>query len=239
MSNYRNKKHGFNNIDMLQLGLIIIMMIIYIVCINENEKLPSSNSPSSNSPSSNSQSNNSNVSKNNEVSGFDIFLSIWGFILGLFISSFITRFLFREYNKNITIIILTFIISIILLILYYIASNYVQNDNTNNTWTKYNQYIFPLVGGLLLISEDAINHIFDYMGNEGEYEYIDVSKIARSLSMVRDKLDDHGILSDTSTDYKIEENSSDENPSSSPIENSSDENSSISDDISSSSSSSE
>ena len=74
---------------------------------------------------------------------------------------------------------------------------------------RYNQVIFPLIGGLFLISEDAINHLFNYFG-DGSSNYITLgseidpaalSKIAGSLTAVREALARNNILSDTSTSY--------------------------------------
>jgi len=190
---FKNSKMGFTRVDSVHLSIIIFMLTIYIILIVKE----SSEDPSI--------ENRKVISINNEkdtVSAYDIIISIWGFILGLFISSFVTRFLFREYSNNIAVITIIFIISIIALITYYILVNY-QNKQISTPFIKYNQIIFPLLGGLFLIAEDSINHFFNYFGgNQEKYSGgFNLEKFAGSLNEVRNALAKNKILSDTSTDY--------------------------------------
>jgi hypothetical protein len=190
---FKNSKMGFTRVDSVHLSIIIFMLTIYIILIVKE----SSEDPSI--------ENRKVISINNEkdtVSAYDVIISIWGFILGLFISSFVTRFLFREYSNNIAVITIIFIISIIALITYYILVNY-QNKQISTPFIKYNQIIFPLLGGLFLIAEDSINHFFNYFGgNQEKYSGgFNLEKFAGSLNEVRNALAKNKILSDTSTDY--------------------------------------
>jgi len=190
---FKNSKMGFTRVDSVHLSIIIFMLTIYIILIvKESNEDPSIE-------------NRKVISINNEkdtVSAYDVIISIWGFILGLFISSFVTRFLFREYSNNIAVITIIFIISIIALITYYILVNY-QNKHISTPFIKYNQIIFPLLGGLFLIAEDSINHFFNYFGgNQEKYSGgFNLEKFAGSLNEVRNALAKNKILSDTSTDY--------------------------------------
>jgi len=199
INNYKNNK-GLTKIDIIHLSIIIVMIIIYIILIYQNTY----NEPKE--MSSEQKQQQDTLTKNNEpidnnVTNLDIIISIWGLILGLFISSFVTRFIFREYRSNISIITITFFISITFLIIYYISINY-RNTETNKPWITYNQIIFPLIGGLFLISEDSINHFLDYFGgNESKYSTINFSKIIGGINDIRSALDKNNILSDTSTDY--------------------------------------
>lgn len=179
------QKRGITKIDIVHIFIIIIMIIIYVVLLSQTPV-----------------SQNDVYSKDNksDVSTLDIAISIWGFILGLFVSSFVTRFIFREYNSNIIIISITFFIALTILILYYIGINYETLENGNN-WIRYNQVVFPLIGGLFLISEDAINHLFEYFGGNRE-RYTNLNKLAGGLMEIREALAKNNILSDTSTDYK-------------------------------------
>ena len=197
--NYKNNK-GLTRIDIIHLSIIIVMIIIYIVLIYQNTY----NEPKE--ISSEQQQQQNELTKNNEpidnnVTSLDIIISVWGLILGLFISSFVTRFIFREYRSNISIISITFFISITFLIIYYISINY-RNAESNKPWITYNQIVFPLIGGLFLISEDSINHFLDYFGGkESNYETINLSKIIGGINDIRSALDKNNILSATSTDY--------------------------------------
>jgi hypothetical protein len=189
-----HNKKGITRIDIVHIIIIVVMIIIYVVLLSKTQ-IPS--------PSNQSVDNKKikiNTSTNDDVSTLDIIISIWGFILGLFVSSFVTRFIFREYSSNITIILITFIFSISILILYYVGTNYQNADNGEN-WVRYNQIVFPLVGGLFLISEDAINHLFEYFGGDTE-KYTNLDKLAGGLIEIRQALAKNNILSDTSTDYK-------------------------------------
>lgn len=189
ITRFENGKKGFTTIDSIHLSIIIIMLSVYIVLIIKDS--------SEYNPNAIETSTNGNT-----VSTYDIVLSVWGFILGLFISSFVTRFLFREYSNNIAIITITFSVSIIALVVYYILANY-QNKQISTPLVKYNQIIFPLLGGLFLIAEDSINHFFNYFGgNQEKYSGgFNLEKFAGSLNEVRNALAKNNILSDTSTDY--------------------------------------
>jgi hypothetical protein len=195
MEEYRNNgnnKKGITKIDIIHIIIIIVMTIVYIILLSLARTSTSSQLNPSNDIVSSSHVRN--------VSTLDIVISIWGFVLGLFVSSFVTRFVFREYSSNITIITITFIISMIILILYHVGSNY-QNTDDNDNWIRYNQIVFPLFGGLLLISQDAINHLFEYFGGNTE-AYTNIDKLAGGLMEIRQALAKNNILSDTSTDYK-------------------------------------
>jgi CBS domain containing-hemolysin-like protein len=181
---FSNYKKGFSTIDSIHFSIIIIMLSVYIVLImKESTEYDPNNSDNSN------YLENSKYRNNDYVSTYDIIISVWGFILGLFISSFVTRFLFREFSNNIAVITITFSISIIALIVYYILANY-QNKQISIPLIKYNQIIFPLLGGLFLIAEDSINHFFNYFGgNQERYSGgFNLEKFAGSLNEVRNAL---------------------------------------------------
>jgi magnesium-transporting ATPase (P-type) len=192
---FDNGKKGFTRVDSVHLSIIIFMLTIYIILIIKESSEDSS-------IDNKRYLSDDNQKDPNTVSAYDIIISIWGFILGLFISSFVTRFLFREYSNNIAVITIIFIISIIALITYYILVNY-QNKQISTPLIKYNQIIFPLLGGLFLIAEDSINHFFNYFGgNQEKYSGgFNLEKFAGSLNEVRNALAKNKILSDTSTDY--------------------------------------
>jgi len=197
LTDFRQKKIGITKVDIIHFVIIIIMLIVYIVLLSQS---PVSSNIVQRDNVRNTDENEHIV--NEEVTNLDLIISVWGFILGLFISSFVTRFVFREYSSNITIITVTFFCSLLLLILYYIGSNY-QNKHINNNWIRYNQIIFPLIGGLFLISEDAINHLFEYFGgNQNRYTDLNINKLAGGIIEIRNALAKNNILSDTSTDYK-------------------------------------
>jgi hypothetical protein len=80
-------------------------------------------------------------------------------------------------------------------ITYYILVNY-QNKQISTPLIKYNQIIFPLLGGLFLIAEDSINHFFNYFGGDQE-KYsggFNLEKFAGSLNEVRNALAKNKIL---------------------------------------------
>ena len=85
---------------------------------------------------------------------------------------------------------------------YYIISNF-EKKQISTPLIKYNQIIFPLLGGLFLIADDSINHFFNYFGgNQEKYSGgFNLDKFAGSLNEVRNALAKNNILSDTSTDY--------------------------------------
>jgi hypothetical protein len=198
---FQTGKKGFTNVDSIHLSIIIIMLVVYIVLIiKESSEYNISNSSEDNNNNRDSSENNPN--NTNFVSMYDNAISVLGFILGLFTSSFITRYLFREYNKNIAVITITFIISLVALIAYYILSNY-QKKQISIPLIKYNQIIYPLLGGLFLVAEDSINHFFNYFGGHKENYSggFNLDKFAGSLNEVRNALAKNNILSDTSTDY--------------------------------------
>ena len=200
---FQTGKKGFTTIDSIHLSIIIIMLVVYIILIVKESKEDVINTYDDDDPNDTiNKSNPDNTNNSNIVTTYDVTISILGFIIGLFISSFVTRYLFREYNKNITVITITFIISIIALIIYYIMSNY-QRKQISTPFIKYNQIIFPLLGGLFLIAEDSINHFFNYFsGNQENYSGgFNLEKFAGSLNEVRNALAKNNILSDTSTDY--------------------------------------
>ena len=187
-SKFGYNKRGFTTVDSVHLSIITFMLVIYLILIYKN--------------TIDEEDIDLHNNNNNNVSTYDVIISVWGFILGLFVSSFVTRFLFREYGSNIAVISITFLVSMILLILYYIVSNY-KTKQINISFLKYNEIIFPLLGGLFLIAEDSINHFFNYFGDAPERYSggFNLDKFAGSLNEIRNALAKNNILSDTSTDY--------------------------------------
>jgi preprotein translocase subunit SecG len=203
-------KKGFTNIDAIHLSIIIFMFIIYLYLVYLVSKNPNSQNNDNNKNQDNNNDPNYAITgidnpltlKESNVTVADITCSIWGFILGLFVSSFITRYVFREYGTNITVISTTFIIALIALILYYIVSSY-QDKNIDTPIGNYSQIIYPLLGGLFLIAEDSINHFFNYFGGQNNMYNggFNLNKFAGSLNEIRSTLAKNNLLSDTSTDY--------------------------------------
>jgi hypothetical protein len=195
-------KKGFTTVDSVHLSIIIFMFIIYLYLVYLVSKDPTNLIHKEDASHAISGISEPSDLSNTNVTVVDITCSVWGFILGLFVSSFITRFVFREYGTNITVITTTFIIALTALILYYIVSSF-QEKNIDTPIGKYSQIIYPLLGGLFLISEDAINHFFDYFGDKTTVYNggFNLNKFAGSLNEIRSTLAKNNLLSDTSTDY--------------------------------------
>jgi len=107
------------------------------------------------------------------VSYTEINLSIFGFFVGLWMSSFLHRTIFndeKEDAKNIWKIIIIGIISIIITCSAVVSVVYNVKGISSMSWIKYHQILFPLYGGFLLISEEAVRHFIHYILSEKKYE---------------------------------------------------------------------
>lgn len=107
----------------------------------------------------------------NIVSSTEISLGIFGFLCGLWIATFFNRTIFNDKNenKNIWIIIIIGLISTTVMTLSIIANIYNFKGIHNLYWEQYNQILFPLFGGLILISENSFRNISYYILNEKNY----------------------------------------------------------------------
>jgi hypothetical protein len=107
----------------------------------------------------------------NSVSNLELGLGIFGFICGLWLSSYLHRTIFKEKvdnTKYIWIIIVIGIISFALMGCAIIANIYNVKGVENIDWIKYNQILFPLYGGIILISEESVNNIIYYLSSQKE-----------------------------------------------------------------------
>ena len=94
------------------------------------------------------------------------------FFCGLWLSSYLNRTIFSDENdnsKNILFIIFIGIVSIIVMSAAIVANIYNVKGINNQTWVKYNQILFPLYGGLILISEESVRHFIHYILVEKTY----------------------------------------------------------------------
>ena len=111
------------------------------------------------------------------VSYTELCLGIFGFIIGLWLSSFFHKSIFNGINedKNIYIIIIIGVISTITMSCAIIANIYNVKGINNDNWIKYNQILFPLYGGLILVSEESFRHISHYILNDRNNNLFDDS----------------------------------------------------------------
>lgn len=124
------------------------------------------------------------------VSTTEIVLSIFGFILGLWISAYLHRTIFNnEQNdgKNIWTIGIIGIVSIIMMSFAIIANMHNVKGINSSKWIQYDQILFPLYGGLILISEESLRHFIHYMLSEKKYD-IELSFVKRSENGSRNLL---------------------------------------------------
>ena len=102
----------------------------------------------------------------NSVNNLELGLGVFGFICGLWLSSYLQRTIFKDKvdnTKYIWFILVIGIISFTLMGCAIIANIYNVKGVENIDWIKYNQILFPLYGGVILISEEAVNHIINYL----------------------------------------------------------------------------
>jgi membrane protease YdiL (CAAX protease family) len=107
----------------------------------------------------------------NSVSNLELGLGIFGFICGLWLSSYLHRTIFKDKvdnTKHISFIIVIGIIAITLMGCAIIANIYNVKGVENIDWIKYNQILFPLYGGIILISEESVNNIIYYISSHTE-----------------------------------------------------------------------
>jgi len=105
------------------------------------------------------------------VSNVEIGLGIFGFICGIWLSVYLRRKVFNDNSdvKNIWFIIFIGLIGILTMSFSIIAIIYNVKSVNNSDWTKYHQLLFPLYGGLILISEESVRHFIHYILNEKNY----------------------------------------------------------------------
>jgi cell division protein FtsW (lipid II flippase) len=139
-----NKTGSFSIYDKINIGLIIIFLIIYFILISI---YPYSKSD---------LSNNDNDSNKNTK---QIVISIIGLALSIFIASFISDYVLREYKPNNIILGIVTILAIILIMFYYV-SMYI--DNKSNGWLYLNHTIFPLLGSAFLIIQYTYSILYHY-----------------------------------------------------------------------------
>ena len=107
------------------------------------------------------------------VSTTEMGLSTFGFICGIWLSTFLHRTIFNDANesKNIWFIIFIGIIGIITMSFAIVANLYNIKGILNIGWVQYNQILFPLYGGLILISEESFRHFIHYLLSEKKYNH--------------------------------------------------------------------
>lgn len=107
----------------------------------------------------------------NSVSNLELGLGVFGFICGLWLSSYLQRTIFKDKvdnTKYIWFIVVIGIISFTLMGCAIIANIYNVKGVENIDWIKYNQILFPLYGGIILISEQSVNNIIHYISSDKE-----------------------------------------------------------------------
>jgi hypothetical protein len=111
------------------------------------------------------------------VSYTELSLGVFGFIIGMWISSFFRKTIFDDEikNKNIYIILIIGIVSTIVMSCAIIANIYNVKGIRNFKWVQYNQILFPLYGGLILISENSFKYISQYILYEINNNFSDYS----------------------------------------------------------------
>ena len=117
----------------------------------------------------------------NETPGLEIATGIFGFIFGIFLASFVKKFLLNEYGDNIIVIFLIFIISLIFVCLFYAADLYQQGDG-GSSWGRYAYFMYPLIGCFLMIGEDSITHFFNWASGDSVYKSIDLKRMTSFYS---------------------------------------------------------
>jgi hypothetical protein len=101
----------------------------------------------------------------NSISPIEWIFGIMGFLTCMWLSAYLKRTIFEdnEETKNIFQIGLYGSITTILMVALIVANVYNVKGLNDPNWTRYNLIIFPLLGGLVLISEEATIHFFNYM----------------------------------------------------------------------------
>ena len=77
-------------------------------------------------------------------------------MLGLSLSLFITRVILREFEPNIYILSVCLIVSIVLIICYYVS---IFNPDNSTGWIKYKYALIPLIGVLMFMCQYSITKI--------------------------------------------------------------------------------
>ena len=86
-------------------------------------------------------------------------ISFIGLLLSLFLSSFITGYIFREYDFDIRLLLAISVISFIAILSYY-TSTYYKNNTID--FSHYSHYLFPLLGTLFLVIHYTWIKLKDY-----------------------------------------------------------------------------
>jgi magnesium-transporting ATPase (P-type) len=136
-------KKGFTSTDKIHLGITITLLIIYIILISLF-------------PYDTYLNNTINNIQDNKITAYNISNNVIGFLLGLSLSLFITRVILREFEPNVYILVVCLIISIVLIICYYVS---IFNPDNTTGWIKYRYALIPLIGVLMFMCQYSITKI--------------------------------------------------------------------------------
>jgi hypothetical protein len=122
----------------------------------------------------------------------EIATSFTGFLLGVFLSSFVDSYVLKALSKNIFGLSFLFISCALLIWGMYYAGLF-QRGNGNSAEGKYAYLMYPMLGAFIIICERTVSKIFDRIGHRGDFEISTQNK----LSKIMDKLD---LKNETDTD---------------------------------------
>jgi len=166
------EKKGFNFFDKILLGVIALVLITYIVLISIY-------------PYDKYEYNKINKINDPYINSLNIANNVIGLILGLLISSMISGFILREYEFNLIATIIIFLISLTLLILYYVSK---VEQNNDIGWLKFTYAVVPLSSPLFLLTHYTFNSIyknlFNYINTIPDDNLITSSDSGTSISSV-------------------------------------------------------
>ena len=136
-------KKGFTYTDKIHLGITVTLLVVYITLISLF-------------PYDTYLNNTTNNISDNNITAYNISNNVIGFLLGLSLSLFITRVILREFEPNIYILIVCLIVSIVLIICYYVS---IFNPDNTTGWIKYKYALIPLIGVLMFMCQYSITKI--------------------------------------------------------------------------------
>jgi hypothetical protein len=164
------EKKGFNFFDKILLGVIGLVLITYIVLISIY-------------PYEQYQYNKINKINDPYINSLNIANNVIGLILGLLLSSMISGFILREFELNLIVTIIVFLVSLTVLIIYYV-SKIEQHDDIN--WLKFTYAVVPLSSPLFLLTHYTFNtlykDLFNYINKIPDDNLITSSDSGTSIS---------------------------------------------------------
>ena len=114
----------------------------------------------------------------------EIATSFVGFLLGVFLSSFVDSYVLKALSKNIYGLSFLFISCASLIWGMYYAGLF-QQGNGNSSYGKYAYLMYPMLGAFIIICEKTVTKIFDRIGHRGDFEH----RTEIKLSRIMDQLD--------------------------------------------------